>query len=408
MTGILNLLLKRPEMNVKPVQSTRRHDLDWLRVLSILVVFIFHSGRFFDQGGWHVKSATTYLGVQIWTTFLAHWMMPLIFVISGASLFYALAKRGAGFFIKDRALRLLVPLVVGMFTHIAWQVYLERLTHGEFQGSFLDFLPHYFSGFYAFGGNFAWMGLHLWYLEMLFLFSVALLPLFWWLRRGSGQQALAWVGNWLVRPGAIYLLALPIMLLVDVLDPATPWGQRNFGGWSLIVYVLFLLYGFAIFAHAGVQASITRLRGVSLLIGVVCCGALVVLWAGQGDPTFGTARYLLIFSIFGLSAWCWILAALGYGMHYLSRPAPWLEHANEGVLPFYVLHQTVILTVGYYVLQWPLPDLVQWTIIAASSFVICIGLYEVTIRRVNVLRVLFGMKPVTHTAAVRHPKVIPA
>ena len=87
--------------------SGRRYDLDWLRVLAILAVFVFHSGRFFDQGDWHVKNPTTYLGVQIWTTFLVNWIMPLIFVISGASTFYALGARGAGRFVKDRVLRLL-------------------------------------------------------------------------------------------------------------------------------------------------------------------------------------------------------------------------------------------------------------------------------------------------------------
>ena len=112
-------------------KSARRYDLDWLRVLAILAVFVFHSGRFFDLGEWHVKSPTTYLGVQIWTTFLVSWLMPLIFVISGASTFYALGTRGASRFVKDRTLRLLVPLLVGMFTHVMVQVYLERGAAGN-------------------------------------------------------------------------------------------------------------------------------------------------------------------------------------------------------------------------------------------------------------------------------------
>ena len=69
--------------------NLRRNDLDWLRVLAILAVFVFHSGRFFDLGGWHVKNPTTYFGVQVWITFLANWLMPVVFAISGASLFYA-------------------------------------------------------------------------------------------------------------------------------------------------------------------------------------------------------------------------------------------------------------------------------------------------------------------------------
>src|SRR5512143_1296301 len=105
-------------------KPARRYDLDWLRVLSIATVFFFHSTRFFDSGGWHVKNGVSYLGVDVLVGFLADWMMPLIFVISGASTFYALGSRGSGKFIKDRTLRLLVPLAVGALTHVMVQVYL--------------------------------------------------------------------------------------------------------------------------------------------------------------------------------------------------------------------------------------------------------------------------------------------
>lgn len=87
--------------------ASRRPDLDWLRVLVILVVFVFHCGRFFDTDGWHVKNAIRHQSVTVWTVFLVCWMMPLIFVISGASTFYALGSRNPRRFVKDRALRLL-------------------------------------------------------------------------------------------------------------------------------------------------------------------------------------------------------------------------------------------------------------------------------------------------------------
>src|SRR3989304_3991520 len=126
----------------------RRFDLDWLRVLAILSVFVYHSTRFFNLGDWHVKNATTYVWVQILESFMEIWMMPLIFLISGASIFYALNKGGAGTFFKDKVLRLLVPLLVAMFTYASLQIYLERITHGQFSGSYFQFLPHYFEGVY--------------------------------------------------------------------------------------------------------------------------------------------------------------------------------------------------------------------------------------------------------------------
>jgi glucans biosynthesis protein C len=373
-------------------ESTRRYDLDWLRVLAILAVFVFHSGRFFDLDDWHVKNATTYLGAQIWTAFQVQWLMPLVFVISGMSTFYALGTRGAGRFVKDRALRLVVPLLVGIFTHVMLQVYLERVSHGQFSGSFFAFIPHYFDGFYGFGGNFAWMGLHLWYLEILFVFSLLLLPLFRWLKHGAGQRAAASLVGLLARPLAVYLLALPILLLLSGLDPDSGLGQRNFGGWSLPIYILLFVYGFLLVTHDSVQQTIKQHRWLSLILGGVLFLTLRGLQMGWDDPAFATPRYVLLSWLFGLSSWCWLLAILGFGMQHLNVNWSRLPDANEAVLPFYVLHQSVLIVVGYFVVRWPLPDAVKWLFIAPMSLIIIVALYELLVRRSNVLRFLFGMK----------------
>jgi len=371
---------------------TRRYDLDWLRVMGILTVFVFHSGRFFNSEGWHVKNATTYFGMDIWEYILSNWMMPLVFAISGASLFYALGKGRPGQFIKDKVLRLLVPLVVGIFTLDTLQIYLERLSHGQFSGSFWEFYPHYFEGLYGFGGNFAWMGVHLWYLEMLFIFSLVFLPLFLWLKRGSGQRVLARLGDWLARPGAAYLLALPVILVVGLMNRYTFWGSLGWGGGSIFSHLCFFLSGFVIVSHAGLQNSIQRLRWLSLALVAVLLVTIFTLYMLVGEPAYGTAQYTLLYSLYGLWAWCWVLAILGFGMKHLNFSTPVLQHANEAVLPFYILHQPVLLCVGYFVVQWAIPDLLKWMIIFPTSFVVIVALYELLVRRFNLMRFLFGMK----------------
>ena len=372
--------------------SNRRFDLDWLRVLAILAVFIFHSGRFFDTGGWHVKNPTTYFGMQVWTTILANWLMPFIFVISGASLFFALGSRGAWKFIDDKVKRLFLPLVVGIFTHIMFQVYLERITHHQFTGTFLQFIPHYFDGWYAFGGNFAWMGLHLWYLLVLFVYSLLFYPLFRWLRTGTGKNLLKRIGDFLALPGAIYLLTLPIVWLFVSIDPREVLGMRDFGGWPLPVYLLFFLYGFVVISHEGLQKRIQQYRFISLTAGILCIVSLLFLWAKNGDPVFGSTRYIMIFGIFSISSWCWILSFLGFGFKYLTESKPILARLNEAVLPFYILHQTVLLSIGYFVTRWNLPDPAKFALIGSSSFIVIIVVYEYLIRHWNLMRVLFGMK----------------
>lgn len=98
--------------------STRNNFLDWLRVLVILFVFVYHSTRFFNLEDWEVKNPIRYEWVELWNLFAWNWMMPLIFVISGASLFYAVGKSGAGKFVKDKVLRLLVPYLAAALTHV--------------------------------------------------------------------------------------------------------------------------------------------------------------------------------------------------------------------------------------------------------------------------------------------------
>ncbi len=358
-------------MDGKNIQ--RRYDIDWLRVLAILSVFVFHSTRFFDLGDWHVKNPVTYSAVQVWIEFASSWLMPFVFVISGASLFYAVGKSGTGQFIKDKVLRLLVPLVVGAFTHLAFQVYLERITHGQFRGAFFEFLPHYFEGIYGFGGNFAIIGMHLWYLLVLFVFSIVLLPLFLLLKNKMGSRVLGKLMDSVALPGLIYVLALIILLSWKLIDRNSLLGFDRFD-WNLGVYMSFFLFGFAIMASARLQQSIQRLRWISLL-GTITM--IVILIRGELHDD--------------LIAWFSILTFLGFGMKHLNVNTPFLKYASEAVLPFYILHQTVLLCVGYFVVRWAIPDLLKWLIIASISFVIVMGLYEL-VRRNNILRFLFGMK----------------
>ena len=385
-----------------PAATGRRHDLDALRVLAILAVFFFHCGRFFDFEGWHIKNSTTYLGAQVALLLFVVWLMPLIFLISGASTFYALASRGPGRFVKDRALRLLVPLAVGIFTHALYQVYLERVWHGQFQGSFFEFLPHAFEGFYGFGGNFPWMGMHLWYLQVLFVYSLLFLPLFVWLGRGGGADLARGIGRALSKPGAVYALAVPICVLVSAMDPRSPYGRRDTGGWSLLVYPLFFCYGFLVVASPELELQVKRQRWASFAAAILFLAVLGWLRASW-DPPFGTPRFVLMQSLLGLSSWCCLLAILGFGMGHFTRGTPLLAHANEAVLPFYALHQSVILALGYFVIGSQLPDGLKYAIIVVGSFTIIAALYEGIVRRFTIARILFGMRPLRGPRARSQP-----
>jgi len=384
-------------MNAKIV--ARRYDLDWLRVIAILAIFVFHSTRAFDTDDWTLKNPTAYLTVTMWKEFAISWGMPLILMISGSSAFLALEKLHPGKYIKGLFLRLFVPLMVGMFTHIAFQVYLENLQRGKFSGSFFAFYPHYFEGMYGFGGNFAWMGLHLWYLELLFIVSLICLPLFIWLKRTSiGRRVLQGMGDLLANPAAVLLMALPAILLILNLDEET-WGNQTMGGWSVVIYPLFYIGGFVILSNERLQKYIIKMRWIYLGMGLILSSAHLFLEFQTVVPALFPLASKLVSVLICLVVWSWLLAILGFGMKNLNFNTPFLKYANEAVLPFYILHQTVIIILGYFVVQWAIPDVLKFIFILTTSFLIIIVLYEYLVRRNNILRFLFGMKPLPKISA---------
>ena len=377
------------------VASNRRYELDWLRVLAILVVFLYHSTRFFNLGDWHVKNVNTYVWVEIWNIFATRWMMPLFFIISGASLFYAIGRSG-GFsrFYVDKFLRLMIPVLFASVTHSALQVYLERLTHGQFSGSFFSFLPEYFNGVYlgiGMPGNFAYHGMHLWYLFFLFIYGLICYPLFIWLKAG-GRKILNRITSLFAMPGLIYLwFALPFLIMKALIPQSVL--DAGSGGWGFLYYIWFLISGFLIVSSDRLQRVIKNQRRISLLLGVVLMSALLYQLFSPSRVIFQARMSDWIYPLlFFSSAWCWLFAIFGFGMRYLAFDRPVLRYANEGVLPFFILHQTVLLGVGYFIMTWEINDVLKWAIVFTSSFIIIIALYTLLIRKFDLFRFLCGMK----------------
>ncbi len=384
---------------MKTDTSNRRYELDWLRVLAILIVFLYHSTRFFNIGDWHVKNLNTYVWLEIWNVFATRWMMPLFFIISGASLFYAIEKsRGWRRFYVDKFLRLMIPVIVASVTHAAYQVYLERLTHGQFSGSFFSFLSQYFNGVYmdtGMSGNFAFHGMHLWYLFFLFLYSMCCYPIFAWLK-GSGQGFLNRISALLAIPGLMYLcFPLPLLIIKVVIPQAVL--EAGSGGWSFLYYIWFLISGFIIVSNEQLLRNIKDHRWSSLCLAIVLLSAYLYQLFHPSRLIFSgwINEWIYTFLSF-FSSWCWLFAILGFGIRYLSFDRPWLKDVNEGVMPFYVLHQTVLLVFGYYIVAWEIHDTLKWALIFIFSFSIIIVFCSFLIPKFNLLRFLFGMKTNSH------------
>ncbi|MFC1913676.1 acyltransferase [Chloroflexota bacterium] len=370
----------------------RLYYIDWLRVLAMLSIFLMHNARFWDFGSWHVKSVEKSLGADIFVGFF-HWLMPIFFILAGASICYALKFRTAGGFAKERTFRLLIPIIIlGFFIIAPPQVYLERLTQSGFSGTFFQFYyPHYFDGVYGLGGNFALVPMHMWFLWLLFTYSLILLPLFLY-NKETGKSLGSKLATLFENPWTLIVPALLIavfQVLLNSLGELISWG----GGWNHLSYLVFFFSGYLMFSNVKIQENIKRYAVIALVTALILQVVDYLLqFAIKPDIPDGTATSMVIWTLVTLRAWLFIIAIIGFGRKYLNFNNRFLGYANEAVLPFYILHQTVIIIVGFFVLQWSIGIFPKYLIITTFSFIIIMAIYELLVRRINIFRFLFGMR----------------
>jgi len=379
----------------------RRWDIDWLRVLVILMLVPYHTARIFDPDPFYVKndqltSVFSYGFVALGDAFA----MRLLLLLAGAATWFALRRRSGGQYALERVQRLLVPFVWGLLVLAPPNAYFARRIHAGYEGSYIQFYPRFFevgSGgiFMDFAGGFTMA--HLWFILILFVLSLVALPLCLLLRREPGKRLIARLATFFARPGAILLLAIPPAiadwLFVRSANPLFP----------VLLLLIFLMYGYVLIADDRFGQAVERHKAVALVVGP---GLYAVLGATRiRDAMPDWSRFLYYH---GIVPWFVIIALLGYGKRYLdvapkrgSLSTAFLIYFGEGAYPFYLIHQPVLVTIGYYVAQWE-PSialgtgasiLIKYAIIAMGTFVVATLLYEVLVRRIPVMRFLFGMRP---------------
>lgn len=385
------------------INRERFYYIDWLRILGIICVFFFHNTRFFDLMDWELKNKETFLEPTIVVMFVNFWLMPLFFMLAGVGTNFALKVKTTNQYIRDRYWRLVIPYIFGIFILIPPQRYVECLSKGKFSGTFLDFLPWYpehklFIG--NFGLSSVWFGepgTHLWFLAFLFIFSVIALPIIHYLRSESGERLMKLLGAACEKIGGIYLFVVPLACVKILLQPIYPkylsWADFTF--WFLV-----FIFGYVLFYDKKFIVSVERHKYISLGIGMLFLIVLLVLftlfldnlksWWDHPDYSLGCIFFHMMWAI---TTWSWLMFFLGAGKASLDFRTTWLSRINEAVMPFYMLHQTIILLIGFQIIQWHSNAWFKYIAISSTSFIVIITIYYFIIMRYNWLRILFGMKP---------------
>jgi surface polysaccharide O-acyltransferase-like enzyme len=393
---------KGKEPQSPEARSTRLHYIDWLRVLAILGVIIFHSVHSFDHIGWHINDPEPSVPVTLLALFLYPAGMPLFFIISGAGSRFALRRRTGRQYAWERVTRLLVPFLVGSVLLTPIMAYYEMSHKGLYEGSFIGFLVEpdgikaFLTEFHPLSLGpmlFGALGYHLWFLGYLFAFSLIALPLFLWLRGDSGKRlidGLAWLCG---KRGGLLLLVVPLTLIQVALRPQFPI-EHDWADFATML--VFFVSGYVLYSDERFTRTIRRDWPLGLTVGLLT-SALILSSALSGigaSPSniSSDLDVVLQWSVLSVNGWAWSLVIISMGMRYLDFRNRWLEYSQTDIMPLFLLHQPVIIAIAYHVVQWDAGVAVKLPVVMLGSFAVTLGMYELIIKHVGPLRAFFGMK----------------
>lgn len=363
----------------------RRKDIDWLRLFGILLLFPFHAARIFDPGeANYVESvAKSSIGVGFMSA-IWPWFMPLLFLVAGVSAWYALQKRDGKRFINERVMRLLVPLALGLILIVPIQGYMARLQRGTLHGGYFNYLfTQFFPNFSDLSGyNGTFTPAHLWFIMYLFVISLALLPLFLHVIHARSKKGIGPVGRLFEKAWF-----LPLMFILLTASEALP----AIAGKNPFFYGLYYALGFFIASSEGSWKAIDRLRWPALGALVISVPLYFIIRGyAQGTGDYSWQSILCAFAR-NLYGWCALLCMLAFARRFLNRGGRVLDYLSGAAFPVYILHQSLMMVLAYFIIQWNVGITLQYVIIMLGTLASSLALYEVC-RHVPPLRIVLGIK----------------
>lgn len=338
----------------------RRYDVDWLRTLALGLLIIYHIVITFQPWAWYIGFIVNDKPIEsLWNvmSLINIWRIPILFLISGMGVRFAMERRNTWQLLQDRTVRILLPFVFGYF--FITPIIVVVVTQ-----------------FYSIETNYDPGAGHLWFLANIFLYVILLLPVMVYLKNHPDNillRSLRWIFE---RPLGILLVAIPVVMEAAIVNPAdfVTYAETWHGFWLGLVC---FLTGFIFITVDDVfWTAIRRAWWIALPLAFG-------LYLLRDDATSN--------AVIGLESMLWMLAILGLGSHYLNRPSGMLRYLSQAVYPVYIVHFPVQFILSYYLIPMDLSPWVKLILLIIGTFGICLMLYEI-IRRIKWIRPLFGMK----------------
>jgi peptidoglycan/LPS O-acetylase OafA/YrhL len=386
-------------------ESARLDYLDGTRAFALMLGVVFHASMSFSPYfmGWAVQDISTSPLVADFIQISHSFRMETFFLLAGFFSRGLYHRRGAGEFVRSRALRLGVPFVAGWFLLRPLIVSAWIMGAASLRGDYA-FWASLRDGFASLktlpAGVFT--GSHLWFLYYLLMVTTLTLGLRGMVasvdrRLGVTRKidiAIAWMAN---SPWALGVLVVPT---AGALWFMRFWGmdtpdqslQPNFP--VLAIYGGFFVLGWLFARQPETIARFGRLSAVNAVLALGAGWAVVRLSGIQADP--GHPQYLAahVGFVIGYAMLMWTLVALTLGLFrkFLDHPRPIVRYIADSSYWIYLLHLPVVAWLQVAVAEWDAPWWLKLAGISLATVAIALVTYDLFVRSTFIGAILNGRR----------------
>jgi len=363
------------------MSSERLHHLDALRALTMVLILPAHAVALMGlRGGWNDAEATIYWLIHVFR-------LPLFFLVAGFFAALLIDVRGTGAVVRNRLIRIGVPLavVVTLVAPVLALLLQELATDAHSSG------PSGLGAFAELHPSYVWF---LWYLAMLYAVGLGLRFI---LERSSRMRRfLRRAGSQIIPHGlAPLLLAIPCALLL-YRQPA--WiaeapGESFVPHLDLLAYYgLFFTTGWALFAIHDLRDEIEARPRRYALFAAFSLPPALALFLLQDMPAIGASRWfhLLALLLLSVTTWSLVFSLLGVSRRFLRESNPRLRYWADASYWIYLSHFPVLAAFGLILFELAMPNSLRLVTLVAATLAVIYPAYGVLVRHSPIGRVLHG------------------